>query len=54
MSALIAFSGVGNMGQPMAENLKKSGKKIRVYDVSKNTKEIARKNKIQIGYAAMN
>ena len=31
MSELIAFIGVGNMGLPMAENLKKSGKKI-VFD----------------------
>ena len=35
MSELIAFIGVGNMGLPMAENLKKSGKKIKVFDVSK-------------------
>ena len=34
MSELIAFIGVGNMGLPMAENLMKSGKKIRVFDVS--------------------
>ena len=31
---LIAFIGVGNMGNPMAENLIKAGKKVRVYDVS--------------------
>ena len=30
MSELIAFIGVGNMGLPMAENLMKSGKKIKV------------------------
>ena len=29
MSELIAFIGVGNMGLPMAENLKKSGKKLK-------------------------
>ena len=31
MSELIAFIGVGNMGLPMAENLMKSGKKIKVF-----------------------
>ena len=35
MSDLIAFIGVGNMGNPMAENLLKAGKKIKVFDVSK-------------------
>ena len=35
MSELVAFIGVGNMGCPMAENLMKSGKKIKVFDVSK-------------------
>ena len=29
MSELIAFIGVGNMGLPMAENLMKSGKKLK-------------------------
>ena len=35
MAELIAFIGVGNMGNPMVENLIKSGKKVRVHDVSK-------------------
>ena len=35
MSDVIAFVGVGNMGNPMAENLLKAGKKIKVFDVSK-------------------
>ena len=35
MSDVIAFIGVGNMGNPMAENLLKAGKKIKVFDVSK-------------------
>ena len=35
MSEVIAFIGVGNMGNPMAENLLKAGKKIKVFDVSK-------------------
>ena len=48
MSELIAFIGVGNMGLPMAENLMKSGKKIRVFDVSKNTIEIAKKKNLDV------
>ena len=48
MSELIAFIGVGNMGLPMAENLMKSGKKIKVFDVSKKTLDIARKKKLDV------
>jgi 3-hydroxyisobutyrate dehydrogenase-like beta-hydroxyacid dehydrogenase len=33
------------MGLPMAENLMKSGKKIKVFDVSKKTLDIAREKK---------
>ena len=43
MSDKIAFIGVGNMGNPMAENLHKSGKKITVFDVSKEMMERAEK-----------
>jgi len=43
MSDKIAFIGVGNMGNPMAENLHKSGKKITVFDVSKEMMEEAKK-----------
>ena len=43
MSDVIAFIGVGNMGNPMAENLLKSGKKITVFDVSKEMMEKAKK-----------
>ena len=32
MSELIAFIGIGNMGSPMAENLVKAGKNIKVFD----------------------
>ena len=48
MSELIAFIGVGNMGLPMAENLMKSGKKIKVFDVSKKTIEIAQKKNLDV------
>ena len=36
MSELIAFIGVGNMGNPMAQNLVQAGKKVKVFDVSKD------------------
>jgi 3-hydroxyisobutyrate dehydrogenase len=48
MSELIAFIGIGNMGLPMAENLMKSGKKIRVFDVSKKTIESAQKKNLDV------
>ena len=48
MSELIAFIGVGNMGLPMAENLKKSGKKIKVFDVSKKTIDHAKEKKLDV------
>ena len=48
MSELIAFIGVGNMGLPMAENLMKSGKKIRVFDVSIKTIKIAKEKKLDV------
>jgi 3-hydroxyisobutyrate dehydrogenase len=48
MSELIAFIGVGNMGLPMAENLMKSGKKIKVFDVSKKTADMASKKKLDV------
>ena len=48
MSGLIAFIGVGNMGNPMAENLMKAGKKVRVYDVSKEMIEKAKEKKFDI------
>ena len=43
MSELIAFIGVGNMGLPMAENLMKFGKKIKVFDVSKRQLKLLKK-----------
>ncbi len=43
MSDKIAFIGVGNMGNPMAQNLLNSGKKITIFDVSKEMMEQAKK-----------
>jgi len=48
MSELIAFIGVGNMGNPMAQNLVKAGKKVKVFDVSKKMIELAKKNKLDV------
>ena len=48
MSELIAFIGVGNMGNPMAENLIKAGKKVRVHDVSKEMIQKAKEKKFDI------
>ena len=42
MTQSIAFIGVGNMGCPMAENLMKAGKSVKVFDVSKKMLEIAK------------
>ena len=48
MSKLIAFIGVGNMGNPMVENLIKAGKKVRVFDVSKEMIEKAKEKKFEV------
>ena len=48
MWELIAFIGVGNMGNPMVENLIKAGKKVHVYDVSKEMIEKAKEKKFNI------
>ena len=48
MSELIAFIGVGNMGCPMAQNLMKSGKKIKVFDVSKKMIQIAKEKNLEV------
>ena len=48
MAKLIAFIGVGNMGNPMAENLIKAGKNVRVFDVSNEMIEKAREKKFDI------
>ncbi len=48
MSELIAFIGVGNMGNPMAQNLVKAGKKVKVFDVSKTTMIKAKENGLDV------
>ena len=48
MSDLIAFIGVGNMGNPMAENLIKAKKKVRVFDVSKEMIDKAKEKKFDV------
>ena len=48
MSELIAFIGVGNMGNPMAENLKKAGKKVKVFDASKEMIEKAKERDLDV------
>ena len=48
MSELIAFIGVGNMGNPMAQNLVKAGNKVKVFDVSKKMIELAKEKKLDV------
>ena len=48
MPELVVFIGVGNMGCPMAENLMKSGKKIKVFDVSKKMTQIAKEKNLEV------
>ena len=48
MSELIAFIGVGNMGNPMAQNLIKAGKKVKVFDVSKKMIEKAKEKNLDV------
>jgi len=48
MSEQIAFIGVGNMGNPMAENLMKAGKKVKVFDVSKKMIEKAKEKNLDV------
>ena len=48
MSELIAFIGVGNMGNPMAYNLVKAGKKVKVFDVSKSMIVKAKEKKLDV------
>ena len=47
MSEIIAFIGVGNMGCPMAENLMKAGKNVKVFDVSKKMLDVAKDKNLE-------
>ena len=44
MSNHIAFIGVGNMGNPMAQQLVKAGQNVKVFDVSPDVIEIAKQS----------
>ena len=48
MSDQIAFIGVGNMGNPMADQLVKAGKKVKVYDVSPEVIQKAKEAKLNV------
>ena len=48
MSELIAFIGIGNMGSPMAENLVKAGKNVKVFDTSESVVEKAKEKKLEV------
>ncbi len=39
MSELVAFIGIGNMGNPMAQNLVKTGKKLKSLMFQKNDRK---------------
>ena len=48
MSEQIAFIGIGNMGSPMALNLIKAGKKVKVFDISKKMMEKAKEKNLDV------
>ena len=48
MSNHIAFIGVGNMGNPMADQLVKAGKEVKVYDVSPEVIQKAKEAKLNV------
>ena len=50
MTDRIAFIGVGNMGNPMADQLVKAGKKVKAYDVSQ---EMIKKANIALRYLSL-
>ena len=49
MSNHIAFIGVGNMGNPMANQLVKAGQNVKVFDVSSDVIEIAKQSGLNGG-----
>ena len=48
MSKHIAFIGVGNMGNPMAQQLVNAGKQVKVFDVSEQAIKIAKENGLNV------
>ena len=46
MSDKVAFIGIGNMGLPMAKNLMKAGKQVKVFDVSSSVIDKAKKENL--------
>ena len=44
----IVFIGVGNMGLPMAKNLAKKGKKVKVFDISDQILKKAKNEKLKV------
>ena len=48
MTNHIAFIGVGNMGNPMADQLVKAGKEVKAFDVSPEVIKIAKKSGLNV------
>ena len=48
MSKHIAFIGVGNMGNPMAQQLVNAGKQVKVFDVSEQAIKIAKETRLNV------
>ena len=48
MSNHIAFIGVGNMGNPMAQQLVKAGQNVKVFDVSQDVIKIAKQSGLDV------
>ena len=48
MTDQIAFIGVGNMGNPMADQLVKAGKEVKVFDVSQEVIQKAKEAKLNV------
>jgi len=48
MSDKIAFIGIGNMGLPMAKNLMNAGKKVKVFDVSRESIDKAKNENLDV------
>ena len=48
MSNHIAFIGVGNMGNPMAQQLVRAGQNVKVFDVSPDVIEIAKQSGLDV------